>query len=117
AQAQQPAPAAPPVVPPVQAPAAAVLAFEPVTPIEPPAHPLSETRSARVTKFSFIIYGDTRSGLNGDGTIIHPVHSALMDRMLARIKARRHSESPVRFVLQTGDAVLRGATGHMWNVS
>ena len=37
--------------------------------------------------------------------------------MLATIKARQQTDYPVRFVLQTGDAVLRGATGRMWNVS
>jgi 3',5'-cyclic AMP phosphodiesterase CpdA len=40
-----------------------------------------------------------------------------MDTMLATIKARQQTQYPVRFVLQTGDAVLRGATGRMWNVS
>jgi hypothetical protein len=94
-----------------------VLVFEPVRPIAPPAHLLSEADSARVTKFAFLVYGDTRGGANGDGIVIHPIHSALMETMLATIKARAKSDFPVRFVLQTGDAVLRGATGHMWNVS
>lgn len=102
---------------PPQAPAAPALVFEPVRPIAPPEHPLSETGSARVTKFSFIVYGDTRSGTVGDGTIIHPIHDGLMDGMLATIKARDKSDFPVRFALQTGDAVLRGANGRMWNVS
>jgi len=91
--------------------------FERVKPIEPPAHPLSEADSAQVTKFSFLVYGDTRSGAVGDGTVVHPIHSAVMDTMLATINARQRTEYPVRFVLQTGDAVLRGATGRMWNVS
>lgn len=102
---------------PPQVPAAPPLVFEPVRPIEPPAHPLSEADSARVTKFSFLVYGDTRSGAQGDGTVIHPVHSALMDRMLTVVKAREKGDFPVRFALQTGDAVLRGANGQMWNVS
>lgn len=96
---------------------AAAIDFEAVKPIDPPAHPLSERDSASVTKFSFLVYGDTRSGAVGDGTVVHPIHSAVMDTMLATIAARQRTDYPVRFVLQTGDAVLRGATGRMWNVS
>ena len=51
--AQQPA-VQPPLVP---------LAWEAVRPIQPAATPLaSEAASAAVTRFSFIAYGDTRSG-------------------------------------------------------
>jgi 3',5'-cyclic AMP phosphodiesterase CpdA len=120
ARAQQPAATATPAAPVVQvpaAPASPTIDFEPVTPIAPPAHPLSESGSAAVTKFSFLVYGDTRSGAVGDGTVVHPIHSAVMDTMLATIKARQQTDYPVRFVLQTGDAVLRGATGRMWNIS
>src|SRR5215218_5046101 len=47
-----------------------------VRPITPPKHPLPpEAESARVTRFAFIAYGDTRSGANGDGQVVHPVHS------------------------------------------
>jgi len=120
-RAQQPAPAPAPATPPAPAtqrpPAAPVIEFEAVKPIDPPAHPLSDADSAGVTKFSFLVYGDTRSGAVGDGTVVHPIHSAVMDTMLATITARQQSQYPVRFVLQTGDAVLRGATGRMWNVS
>ena len=120
-RAQQPAPAPAPATPPSSAlprpPGAPLIEFEAVKPIAPPAHPLSEADSAGVTKFSFLVYGDTRSGAVGDGTVVHPIHSAVMDTMLATIKARQQTDYPVRFVLQTGDAVLRGATGRMWNVS
>jgi hypothetical protein len=98
-------------------PLAPLIQFEAVKPIDPPAHPLSDADSAGVTKFSFLVYGDTRSGAVGDGTVVHPIHSAVMDTMLATITARQQTDYPVRFVLQTGDAVLRGATGRMWNVS
>jgi hypothetical protein len=81
-----------------------VIDFEAVKPIEPPAHPLSESDSASVTKFSFIVYGDTRSGAIGDGTVVHPIHNAVMDTMLTTIAARQRTDHPVRFVLQTGDA-------------
>jgi len=98
-------------------PPAPLIEFEAVKPIDPPAHSLSDADSAGVTKFSFLVYGDTRSGAVGDGTVVHPIHSAVMDTMLATITARQQTQYPVRFVLQTGDAVLRGATGRMWNVS
>jgi 3',5'-cyclic AMP phosphodiesterase CpdA len=89
-----------------------------VRPIPPPKHPLPpEEKSAREQRFSFLVYGDTRSGAVGDGQVIHPIHSQLMDAMLTVVKARRGGDFPVRFVLQTGDAVLRGGDGRMWNVS
>src|SRR5215212_7005744 len=61
----------------------------PVRPIEPAATPLaSETASAGVTRFSFFAYGDTRSsgalGVPGDGDVIHPEHTRIVDRMIAR---------------------------------
>jgi hypothetical protein len=115
--AQQSAPARP--APPVPK-------FVPVRPIKPPERPLrSESASAKETKFSFIGYGDTRSAgtaagqtpLPGDGDIVHPIHSQIAELMIARIKASKGSPYPVRFILQSGDAVLRGANGTQWNVS
>jgi hypothetical protein len=110
--AQQPA---------VQSPPAAT-AWTAVKPIEPPATPLSsEAASAAVTKFSFIAYGDTRSSgapdEPGDGDIIHPEHSRIVDRMIVKARELAPTPFPVRFVLQSGDAVLRGPTAAMWNVS
>jgi len=101
-------------------PASPPLAFVPVKPIDPPGRPLPpETQSARVTKFSFIAYGDTRSDYVGigDGQVVQPQHSRLVDVMLEKIKARRSTPFPVRFVVQSGDAVLRGYFGNQWNVS
>ena len=94
----------------------------PVRPIEPPATPLpSEAASAGVTKFSFIAYGDTRSSgvadVPGDGQIVQVEHSRLVDRMITRIHESASSSFPIRFVLESGDAVLRGQNGAMWNVS
>ena len=93
-----------------------------VRPIAPPATPLpSEAASAHVTRFAFIAYGDTRSSgaadVPGDGQILHPEHSRLVDRMIARIDEAKSTPFPIRFVLQSGDAVLRGPSGQMWNVS
>jgi hypothetical protein len=94
----------------------------PVRPIEPPVTPLpSETASADVTKFSFMAYGDTRSSgaadVPGDGQIVHPEHSRIVDRMIARIHEAASTPFPIRFVLQSGDAVVRGQNAAMWNVS
>jgi len=105
--AQQPATDAAPVV---------------VKPIDPPANPLpSEEASAGVTKFSFVAYGDSRSGsqpdVPGDGQVLHVEHTRLMDFALAKIDALASTPYPARFVLHSGDAVLRGANPTMWNVS
>jgi hypothetical protein len=108
AAAQQPPTPAPPLVL--------------VRPIEPPATPLpGEAASAGVTRFSFIAYGDTRSGgavdVPGDGQIVQVEHSRVIDRMIPRIQESTSTPFPIRFVLQSGDAVLRGQNGAMWNVS
>jgi hypothetical protein len=93
-----------------------------VKPIAPPASPLPPEESTEsVTRFAFIAYGDTRSsseaGVPGDGQIVHPRHSELVDLMLAKIKDASGTPFPIKFVLQSGDAVLRGQNGAMWNVS
>jgi hypothetical protein len=93
-----------------------------VKPIAPPATPLPrEDATTSITRFSFIAYGDTRSsseaGVPGDGQILHPRHSELVNAMLTKIREATATPFPVRFVLQSGDAVLRGQNGAMWNVS
>lgn len=89
---------------------------ERVTAITPPAMPLpSEAESKDVTRFAFIVYGDTRG--RRDGVAIQYEHSLIMDSMLAQIRNLRSTEYPVRFVLQSGDAVVNGADAHQWNVS
>jgi hypothetical protein len=93
-----------------------------VRPIAPPATPLPpESATAGVTQFSFIAYGDTRSGAEpdvpGDGRILQAQHSRLVDLMLARAQALASTPHPIRFIVQSGDAVLRGQNGAMWNVS
>jgi hypothetical protein len=94
-----------------------------VKPIEPPARALpSEEASADVTRFSFLGYGDTRSGtpqpgVSGDGVVVHPEHTRIIDRMIVTAGELKSSPFPVRFVLQSGDAVLRGQNAEMWNVS
>ena len=90
-----------------------------VKPIDPPATPLpAESASAQITKFSFLAYGDTRTGSASphDGEAPNPEHSKVMDGMLAKVRELSSTPYPVRFVLQSGDAVLRGQEGVRWNV-
>jgi hypothetical protein len=91
-----------------------------VRPIQAPAKPLpSEEESAGVTQFSFFAYGDTRSasGPDGDGRARNPEHVSVVDVALSKMKALSSTPFPARFVVQSGDAVLRGASADMWNVS
>jgi hypothetical protein len=89
---------------------------ERVQAIAPPKVALpSEEQSNGITKFSFIVYGDTRG--RRDGTAIQYEHSLLVDSMLAQIKKLHGTDYPVNFVLQTGDAVQNGRETKQWNVS
>src|SRR5438067_2423955 len=93
--------------------------------IEPPAHPLpAEFESARVRKFSFFAYGDTRSAgapsANEpplDGHVLQAAHGAVVDAMLVTARRLASTDFPVRFVVSSGDAVLYGPNGAMWNTS
>lgn len=85
-------------------------------PIKPPATPLaSEAASAGVTKFSFIAYGDTRG--RHDGAELQAEHTLVMEGMLAEIKKASTTADPIRFVLQSGDAVVNGSIAKQLNVS
>lgn len=89
---------------------------ERINPIRAPKSPLPiEAQSAAVTKFSFIVYGDTRG--RRDGTTLQYDHSMLVDSMLDKIKNLQSTEYPIKFVLQSGDAVLNGRAVGQWNVS
>jgi hypothetical protein len=89
---------------------------ERVTPITAPVAALpNENASRGVTKYSFIAYGDTRG--RRDGVTLQYDHSMLVDSMLAQIKKLQGTDYPVRFILQSGDAVQRGVDAHQWNVS
>jgi hypothetical protein len=80
---------------------------ERVKPITAPAAALpDEKASSGVTRYSFIAYGDTRG--RRDGVTIQYDHSMLVDSMLAQIKKLQSTDYPVRFILQSGDAVQRG---------
>jgi len=84
--------------------------------IRPPATPLPpEAESANVTKFSFFAYGDTRGA--ADGQAVQPEHGAVVTEMLKAIPTEKQAGFPVRFVIQSGDAVVNGRDGRQWNVS
>jgi 3',5'-cyclic AMP phosphodiesterase CpdA len=87
-----------------------------VIPIAPPPTALpSEDSSAAITRFSFIAYGDTRGPF--DGRFLQPDHEKVVESIVTAIKARANGPDAVRFVLQTGDAVVDGRVAVQWNVS
>lgn len=87
-----------------------------VTPILAPPTPLpSEAASAGDSRFSFLVYGDTRG--RRDGSAIQYEHWLIVQSMLEHIGAMKSGPDPVRFVLQSGDAVVDGRQAQEWNVS
>lgn len=89
---------------------------ERAVPAAAPAIPLpSEDQSRGVTKFSFIVYGDTRG--RRDGTDVQYEHSLIVDAMLRSIAGLKNSAYPVRFILESGDAVADGRQAKQWNIS
>ena len=99
-----------------QAPQAQATPAESVRAVTPPRNPLPpEEKSAGVTRFSFIVYGDTRG--RRDGVEVQYEHSLVVDSMLAAIKRLEKTDNPVRFVLQSGDAVVDGRDPRQWNAS
>lgn len=84
--------------------------------IASPRAPLpEEAASATVNRFSFIAYGDTRG--RRDGVSEQYEHSLIVESMLRTIAAMEAGPDPVRFVLQSGDAVVNGRDPRQWNVS
>jgi 3',5'-cyclic AMP phosphodiesterase CpdA len=68
-----------------------------------------------VTRFSFIAYGDTRGRRDGIDTQYE--HSLVIESMLQTIARMANGPEPVRFVVQSGDAVVNGRDAKQWNVS
>jgi len=88
----------------------------PVQAITPPKQPLPpEAASAGVTKFSFLAYGDTRG--RRDGVELQYEHSLVVESMLGTIKRLSTTAYPVKFVVQSGDAVVSGRDPKQWNTS
>jgi hypothetical protein len=82
--------------------------------IEPPRSPFPpEAASANETRFSFIVYGDTREDVSGQET--QKRHGRVVEAMLAKIKILASSRFPARFVVQTGDAVTNGRDTRRWH--
>lgn len=75
----------------------------------------AEAATVGVRRFSFIAYGDTRG--RRDGTELQYEHSLIVDAMLRVIAQRASGPSPIRFILQSGDAVVNGRDPKQWNVS
>lgn len=87
-----------------------------VVPISPPTTALpSEDASRNVTKFSFIAYGDTRGAF--DGSLLQYDHSLVVASMLRAIQLRAATDDPIKFVVQSGDAVVDGRSANQLNVS
>jgi hypothetical protein len=84
--------------------------------IAPPTAPLPpENATASITKYSFIAYGDTRGEF--DGTLINSAHLSVVQSMLRNIRLRAGTDSAIKFVVQSGDAVVDGRQAKMLNVS
>jgi 3',5'-cyclic AMP phosphodiesterase CpdA len=92
------------------APAQVVRAIAPAKRPIPP-----EEMTAGITKFSYLVYGDTRG--RQDGVELQHEHSIVADSMVATIKRLDATDYPVRFVMQTGDAVVNGGDARQWNNS
>jgi hypothetical protein len=87
-----------------------------VTAILGPRNPLpAEAASAGVTRFAFIAYGDTRG--RQDGVAVQYEHGLVVDAMVRTIKSMANGPDAVKFVLQSGDAVVNGQDPRQWNVS
>ena len=83
--------------------------------IMPPPKPLeSEKKSEGKDRFSFIAYGDTRGPR--DSTELQQAHGWVVDAIVKRIAAMSHGRDPVKFVIQSGDAVLDGRNPKMLDV-
>ena len=74
-----------------------------------------EAATAGVRRFSFIAYGDTRG--RHDGVELQAEHQLVIEAMLNTIKRATTSADSIRFVLQSGDAVVNGSSARMWSVS
>src|SRR5262249_49274066 len=97
----------------VQQPAQPLPGVQPIAPARNPLPP--EEASAGITKFSYLVYGDTRG--RRDGSELQYEHSLVVDSMLTVIKRLQSTEYPVKFVMQTGDAVVNGGDARQWNTS
>ncbi len=75
----------------------------------------AEKASAKIKRFSFIAYGDTRN--RNDGTDVQDMHSLVVASALGTIRALAKGPEPVKFVLHSGDEVVNGQVAAQLNVS
>jgi hypothetical protein len=75
----------------------------------------AESESAGIGQFSFLVYGDTRSRV--DGISVQPEHLTVVNGMIDTIKRLQSTPFPVRFVLSTGDGVVNGRDVLQWDRS
>lgn len=87
-----------------------------VVAILPPTRPLPpEAASAGVTRFAFIAYGDTRG--RRDGVDPQYEHSLIVDHMVRSIERYANGPDAIKFIVQSGDAVVNGRDPRQWNAS
>jgi len=91
-------------------------ATDSIVPSLPPRTPLPpEGSTGGITKFSFIAYGDTRG--RHDGEQLQAEHQLVVESMLSTIKRAAAAGDPIKFVLQSGDAVVDGSIANQLMVS
>ena len=84
--------------------------------IDGPREPLpAEKTTAKIKRFSFIAYGDTRNSY--DGVLPQEVHGLIVESLLAKAASLARQPDPVRFVVSSGDAVVNGQRIDQLNVS
>jgi len=87
-----------------------------IVPSLPPRTPLPpEAATAGITRFSFITYGDTRG--RHDGVELQAEHTLVIESMLATIKRAATTSDPIKFVVQSGDAIQDGSIAKQLTVS
>jgi hypothetical protein len=87
-----------------------------VAALVPPRTPFpAEAATAGTTRFSFIMYGDTRG--RHDGSQVQAEHQLVIESMLSTIRKAAATPDPIRFVVQSGDAIQNGSVAAQLNVS
>lgn len=89
---------------------------EKVRAVKAPKNPIPpEDKTAGTTKFSFVVYGDTRG--RRDGRELQYDHSMIVQSIVERTAKLAGTDYPIKFVLQSGDAVVNGRIAQQLNVS
>ncbi len=87
-----------------------------VAALVPPRTPFpAEAATAGTTRFAFIMYGDTRG--RHDGSLVQAEHQLVIESMLSTIRKAATTPDPIRFVVQSGDAIQDGSVVAQLNVS